>query len=470
MDKKRRKTILPWPFLKSVICTILGLFFYIAGKKIVPFPERWMGAEEGCSLLFLGISSHLSANLLLSQVFMLINTEEDESEKMQRWKNNLSRVLSFIFFIGMGLINYWKYISSKAGSIAFLTLILAVVNCLIDTLIQLMNKHGVCNGFNLLLFVEFLPTKWFSEVLFTNVKNNWSTNEWKQGSLLTQPWFCILVLLLMSVFFTWIINIKWEVPVESNTTHFANNSLIKKHQFKLGFRMNFSFMSLYTLSWILSTCYIVHNIFFVLPGSMPPNASKNFLVRTVQRFQWVSSDYANKESLSNLSNTWKGGGDRFWKSAFLLNNSKRPFGHIFSWQQGERSKLFLALAILILLRWWAAWSSVRKYNLKTKVISDKLRRRGIYIDQVPPGEPTRNLLKKAINWLVFFWFCTFLIFNFFFDQIFANLENNMGDGPSIRLGSNLYFASFLDWFGSVGIGVDLFRQIRTKYEYNQGKN
>jgi len=30
-----------------------------------------------------------------------------------------------------------------------------------------------------------------------------------------------------------------------------------------------------------------------------------------------------------------------------------------------------------------------------------------------------------------------------------------------------FFPRFLDWFGSIGIGIDLYRQIKTKYKYSQ---
>jgi len=46
------------------------------------------------------------------------------------------------------------------------------------------------------------------------------------------------------------------VPVESNTTYFADNPLVKKHRFKLGFRMNFSFMALYQLAQFLTWTFV----------------------------------------------------------------------------------------------------------------------------------------------------------------------------------------------------------------------
>ena len=83
-------------------------------------------------------------------------------------------------------------------------------------------------------------------------------------------------------------------------------------------------------------------------------------------------------------------------------------------------------------------------------MSKDLRGRGIYINHLAPGHSTRNLLRKVINKLIFFWYFIILIFNIIFDNIFK------GFSP---------FLSFFNWFGSVNIGVDVVRQIRTKYKY-----
>jgi len=64
-----------------------------------------------------------------------------------------------------------------------------------------------------------------------------------------------------------------------------------------------------------------------------------------------------------------------------------------------------------------------------------------------------------------------LLFNIVFDQIFANLEKKqvteMAANPYEMEKPGQFFPRFLDWFGSVGIGIDLYRQIKTKYKYSQ---
>ena len=97
-----------------------------------------------------------------------------------------------------------------------------------------------------------------------------------------------------------------------------------------------------------------------------------------------------------------------------------------------------------------------KQQWNPKEISKDLRQRGIYINQVSPGRATRNLLKKIVNKLVLFWNFLILVFNIIFDNLFAPEDGNKATG-----------LAFLEWFGAVNIGVELTRQIRTKYKYIQ---
>jgi preprotein translocase subunit SecY len=461
--QRKNKWLIPPTFLKSLFFSLSGLIFYIIGKKAIPFPEKWMGASKNHSLFFLGIFNHLTVSWLLNYIFIFFNEDKYGGEKIQRWKNRLNKILVFIFFIGGGLINYWSSVENSLSKIALLTLILAIINCLIDSLIQWMNKNGVCNGFSLLLFSEFLPTRWISATLWPNIKNGWRTGNWTSngGNLVKEPWFCLILLLLISILFTWFVNVKWEVPIETNTIHFSDNSLIQKYKSKLSFRTNFSSMPLYQLSQLLSWIFIGIKLI-----SIPSQVEgSNWLVRLSKRIGLINNDLAQK------STVWKGGEEKIGEKLFLLNNKKRLFGDLGQWISEKKWAIFLALFLLIMLRWLVVWFSVRKFNLKTGEISDKLKKRGVYINHLAPGRPTRELLKKIINRLVFYWIFLTLIFNIIFDQIFTNMEKDKVKmieknimPPSAQ---GLFFVSFLDWFGSVGVGIDLYRQIITKYKYSK---
>jgi len=435
-----------------------------------------MGAVDNRSLFFIGISAHLMVSWIITGIFMFIDSEK-HGDKVKKWRDRLSKIFTFLGFIVVGLSSYWGYIQNSVGYIALLTLILLIINCLIDALIQWMNKYGVCSGFSLLLFVEFLPTQWISNTLWPSLKGE--SGNWTNAGLLQQPWFCMLLVLAISIFFIWIINLKWETPIESNATHFADNPLVKKHRSKLGFRMNFSFMHLYQLAQFLGWTFVLIKLIGGWGGINCPDTSSNFLVRIIQKCQWVNSNPRNPQNLARQSVVWEGGKEGVGESFFLLNNKKRMFGNLFQWIGGWKGAILFALLLLILFRWFAVWLGIRKLNLRTRKISSDLKKRGIYVNYLPAGKWTRELLRKIVNRLVFFWFCIILLFNIVFDQIFTNLEKKevemVKEASKINLETpgiaetrpGQFFPRFLDWFGSIGIGIDLYRQVRTKYKYTQ---
>ena len=65
----------------------------------------------------------------------------------------------------------------------------------------------------------------------------------------------MLYLVLITVFFIWITNLKWEAEVETNTLYNQNSKILKKNKSKLGFRLSFSFMPLITLSQFVGWIY-----------------------------------------------------------------------------------------------------------------------------------------------------------------------------------------------------------------------
>ena len=146
-------------------------------------------------------------------------------------------------------------------------------------------------------------------------------------------------------------------------------------------------------------------------------------------------------------------GRSFWGPFFLLNDARYLFDweNLKEWFLNKKWWILGVLLFLLFLRWLAVWIQMRKVTpWKTGEMSKDLRSRGIYINYLAPGKTTRNLLKKVINKIIFFWYFLILVFNIIFDNIFKAWTP---------------FLSFFNWFGSVNIGVDLVRQIRTKYKY-----
>lgn len=67
----------------------------------------------------------------------------------------------------------------------------------------------------------------------------------------------VCLLFLISIFFIWLTNLKWEVPVETNTLYSQGKPLTKSRS-TLGFKLSFSFMPLIYLSSALSGIYTLY--------------------------------------------------------------------------------------------------------------------------------------------------------------------------------------------------------------------
>ena len=79
----------------------------------------------------------------------------------------------------------------------------------------------------------------------------------REHFVLEKKIFFILVLLLITVFFIWITNLKWEAPVETNTLYSEESKLLHRKKSKLGLKLSFSFMPLYYLSSFISFIFTI---------------------------------------------------------------------------------------------------------------------------------------------------------------------------------------------------------------------
>jgi len=430
-SKGRRIRQRRYVFFFACLASLLGLAFYIFGRHKIPFPHQWLPkidsdeSLKATKLFFSGISIHLQINFFLGMFFMLLNTEKMDQIKLRKWRFWISKGLVFVASLIYGLIHYWKALKVGGedkvlwGQVIFLCLIITVINCcLLELLIQLMNQYGICNAFNLILFTEFLPYHWIQ------------SGSWKFSEL--------FLLFLITIFFIWIINLKWEVPVETNTLYTQDSKLLKKNKSKLGFRLSFGFMPLIYLSTFISYIYTL-----VLMRRKGTNWFD---------FGDVSHKYKETNGIKVRSSLE---GKGFWESFLHLGDSSTKeskrifdFENIGGWFKTSGWIIIGVLFFIVFLRWLVTWLEMRKVRWETSKISKELRGRGIYVNQVSPGTSTRNLLRKIIDKLVVFWNFIVLIFNIVFDNIFKNTA-----------------LTFANWFGGVNIGVDLVRQIQTKYKY-----
>lgn len=436
--KKRRIDRQYYVFFFACLASLVGIFVYILGAKKIPFPVDWLpkdsdGKVPASKLFFSGVSVHLNVNFFLGMIFTLLNTEKMDYVKLKKWKFWINRTLIFLLSLGIGLIKYWGNIKTSWGNILLLALLITVINCcLLELLIQLMNQYGICNGFNLILLTEFLPYNW--------IKDNWN-NFWPMFSLI-----------LITVFFIWLINLKWEAPVETNTLYNRDSKILKKRRAKLGFRLSLSFMHFLQISQLIS---IIYN--FILMRRAKVNWAN---LKDIGK-KWNEADEVRGQNVNNSNSAFANedmAGGKFWGPFFLLSDAKYifDFKRLKDWFWNKKLWIISALFFLIFLRWLIAWIQVRKVEQwRTGEMSKDLRSRGVYINYLAPGSSTRNLLKKVINKVIFFWYFIVLFFNIIFDNIFKNFEP---------------FLSFFSWFGSVNIGVELFRQIRTKYKYIKTNN
>jgi len=422
--KKKRVLRQYYTFFLACACSLIGLIFFLLGKNKIPFPDQWLlkgKAKTPTYLFFLGIGIHLQVNFVLGFFFLFINTKNTDYLKVKKWKFWISKISIFIFSLVMGLSHYWKpaNLSQESwGNILLLGLIITVVNCcLLELLIQWMNQYGICNAFNLLFFTDYLPLTWFEQ-----------NNSLKQ----------LLLLIFITILFIWLTNLKWEAPVETNTLYSQDSNLARKNTSKFGLKLSLSFMPFIYLTSFISFIYSI---------------------------VWMKRMQTNWGSIKDINEKWEEAGRRkniegirgeplkkggFWTSFLLINECKK----IFNWERikslfKELKWLFVvAVVFFILLRWLVVWLQMRKDQWKTQEITKDLRNRGIYINYVPTGRPTRRLLKKIINKIVLFWYALILIFHFIFDNLFSS--------PLL---------SFVSWFASVNTGVELVRQIRTKFQY-----
>jgi preprotein translocase subunit SecY len=437
-NKWRRNFQKYYSFLTSCFWSLAGLLFYLVGKNYFSFPNRWLvGNSRGQVNFFpLGVSIHSGVNFFLQTLFSLLVSEKKvDYFKIRKWKYWTKKILIFAFSFFSFFDSRGNYIysgsgnQSKWGDALLLGIIGIVINCcLIDLLLQLMDQYGVCNAFNLIFFTDCLPIGWIK---------GWEDVFYRKS----------LGLFLITVLFVWITNLKWEVPVETNVLYSQNSTLTKETPSYLGFKLNFSFMHFFYLSWLLTSIYSLKTAWKDI------GSSKGLKEIILKFFVWIINGMGGGKTGLGIN---KEISDQSLGDILLIINEKKNLFNLGEWQKifaTERKwRFFGGASFLLFLRWLASWFQISQIQCKSNEISEDLQQQGVYLDGIPPGRPTQKLIKKIVNKLIIFWFFLIVIpFNLVFDNFISGDES----------------LSFIGWFSSVNVGVSLIQQIRTKYKYVQ---
>lgn len=413
-NKKKIMFYRRYIFLLGCLVSSLGTFFYLIFRHKINFPINIFSSSiknNSVKFFFLGININFQVNFFLNIFFNFINSEKKNKNYFKKVKYLLNKILVVFFSLIIGLFTFYNQIKHfNLSDILLFSIIVIVTNCcLIEILFKFMNQYGICNASNLILFAEFLPFNWIDSI----VKNN------------KIHFFYLLVL---TTFFIWLNNLKWEVPINSNNFYFnKNNRIINKDHFNLSLRLNFSFIPVIYLSQIISFINILYLI--------DKNPKELKLERIVENFRNAINEKNSKKYKEDFISIFFDLNKI--RKLFLINNIKKILN----------LKKFLAFIFLINLRLLSIWFQVRYTNLKINDIDKDFKRRGTYIDSISQGENTIKLLEKIFNKMIIFWYFIILIFNFIFDNVFSELS------------------VFSNWFSSVNIGVDILRQINIKYRF-----
>lgn len=434
-NKSRRNKLKYQKFIFSALYTIVGLTLFLLGKHLISGPSNWLlGATTNEKLFSFNLSLHWQIAIALNGFFSAYNylyKKNDEGrEKSEQLKFLVSKFLKLIIICSYGVYANW---AAVRGSYFLIFLVAAVyfsVNCLLELLVELMNDHGVCNGFSLMFFADLVPLRWIIGSCSLVMQALLSWEEFRKAKFL--PFLAIAIL---SVCFVKITNSRWEAPVETNKLYFANNKLLNDEHSKFGIRMNFGFMNIIQISFFMKlivACY--------LALYAPQFAGLSI----IQRFlNWFSTSNFQVDPNS------------LFQTFLFTNNSNDFFRHF--WTFCRVPNFLLALFTSLFITYTLNWITVLYTQIKPREISEDLRKRGIYFAGVHPGSDTKSFIRRSANRLILVWTIFVIVTNFLFDTAFYQSTPNVRE-RSAR-------PSFFNWFSGVNTGVELFRQIKTKYEY-----
>ena len=222
-SKIKRNRLKYQNFFLSFFYTFFLLFIYFLGRNLIPFPgEYFLGksfisnSNNNIKNIFSSIiDNHLSVNFFTSGFFaaynrLFNNDNQQNGEKIKRIKVNLSKFLRSNIFSLLGLYHYFNNKNYSYYSIIITYLVFFASNCLLEVIIGLISDYGVCNGFNLLLFVETMPFSWLKNNNFplSKEKSNFFSLSNFKNILFSKKIITFSSLFLLTFIFSLISNLK----------------------------------------------------------------------------------------------------------------------------------------------------------------------------------------------------------------------------------------------------------------------
>lgn len=477
-NKYKRNNLKYWNFVYSILCTIFGLSLFVLGKYLIPGPKKWLLSLNDLNSNFEKLfTSNLSVqwqiSFLLNGIFSAYNyiykKNGDSREKLDQLRFFLSKFLKSIIFFFYGIYSNWNNIKNSPYLIFIVGSSYLIINYLLEIIIGFMNDYGICNGFSLIFFIEVVQFGWIIGSLNALKNSLFEWEQFKKGEFVP-----FLSLLLISFLFIQFSKLKWEVPVETNKLYFSDNKSLNNDRSKFGIKINFGFMNIIQISLfvnVISALYLsIFGLRHINADELLENCQKQQSSQDVQnaveemRKMLLSSSFFKRFFLwfFNQKQALQLTSSEFFLKDIVLINNRPGFFEIIK-ENRNKNSLF-ALLSLILIIYSVNWVTIYYTQIKPNEISEDLKKRGIYFDGVSPGKMTKKIIGNSVNRLIFLWTIFVIIISFLFDMSFIKYS----DGQ-------LYFAfvghpgkyniSFFNWFNGLNTGIELFRQIKTRYEY-----
>ena len=164
-NKRKRVRLKYLDFLSSIFITFALFFLYLLGKFYVKFPfNQGKNSYIFSNLFEIQLYLRMISGVIFSLFygFLSLIWSKDKLEQKRNDVNDLrSKILKIIkpnIIALIGIYSQWMYIRSSYFLIFLIYATYFASSCLLEIIIDLINRYGICNGFSLILFTEIIPT------------------------------------------------------------------------------------------------------------------------------------------------------------------------------------------------------------------------------------------------------------------------------------------------------------------------